>query len=49
MRKIFDYDTSKTVLILALDNDQRGNKATVDLMKLCNEHKVPYIVAHKDI
>ncbi|MDE5556793.1 MAG: toprim domain-containing protein [Ruminococcus sp.] len=49
IRKIFDHDTSKTVLILALDNDQRGNKATVDLMKLCDEHKVPYIVAQKDI
>ncbi|MDE5558465.1 MAG: toprim domain-containing protein [Ruminococcus sp.] len=49
IRKIFDYDTSKTVLILALDNDQRGNKATVDLMKLCDEHKVPYIVAQKDL
>ncbi|MCM1315817.1 MAG: toprim domain-containing protein [Alistipes senegalensis] len=49
IRKIFDHDTSNTVLILALDNDQRGNKATVDLMKLCDEHKVPYIVAQKDI
>ncbi|MDE6678681.1 MAG: toprim domain-containing protein [Ruminococcus sp.] len=49
IRKIFEHDTSKTVLILALDNDQRGNKATVDLMKLCDEHKVPYIVAQKDI
>ena len=49
IRKIFDHDTSKTVLILALDNDQRGNKATVDLMKLCDEHKVPYIVAQNDI
>ncbi|MDE5834777.1 MAG: toprim domain-containing protein, partial [Ruminococcus sp.] len=49
IRKIFDHDTSKTVLILALDNDQRGNKATVDLMKLCDEHKVPYIIAQNDI
>ena len=49
IRKIFDHDTSKTVLILALDNDQRGNKATVDLMKLCDKHKVPYIVAQNDI
>ena len=49
IRTIFNYDTSKTVLILALDNDQRGNKATVDLMKLCDEHRVPYIVAQKDI
>ena len=49
IRKIFDHDTTNTVLILALDNDQRGNKATVDLMKLCDEHKVPYIVAQNDI
>ncbi|MDE5862004.1 MAG: toprim domain-containing protein, partial [Ruminococcus sp.] len=49
IRKIFDHDTSKTVFILALDNDQRGNKATVDLMKLCDEHKVPYIIAQNDI
>lgn len=27
IRKIFEYDTSKTVLILALDNDQRGKEA----------------------
>ncbi|MDE5835079.1 MAG: hypothetical protein K2H26_06115, partial [Ruminococcus sp.] len=47
--KIFEHDTSKTVLILALDNDQRGNKANVNLMKLCDEHRVPYIVAQKDI
>ncbi|MDE6034826.1 MAG: toprim domain-containing protein [Ruminococcus sp.] len=47
--KIFEHDTSKTVLILALDNDQRGNKANVKLMKLCDEHRVPYIVAQKDI
>ncbi|MDE5765316.1 MAG: toprim domain-containing protein [Ruminococcus sp.] len=49
IRKIFDHDTLNTVLILALDNDQRGNKAAVDLMKLCDEHRVPYIVAQKDI
>lgn len=49
IRKIFGYDTSKTVLIIALDNDQRGHTATVDLMKLCDEHRVPYIVAKNDI
>ena len=49
IRKIFDHDNSKTVLILALNNDQRGNKATVDLMKLCDEHRVPYIIAQNDI
>lgn len=49
IRKIFEYDTSKTVLILALDNDQRGQTATVDLMKLCDEHKTAYIIAQNDI
>lgn len=47
--KIFDYDTSKTVLILALDNDQRGNTATVKLMKLCDEHETPYITANPEL
>ncbi|MDE6833804.1 MAG: toprim domain-containing protein [Ruminococcus sp.] len=49
IRKIFDHDTSKTVLILALDNDKTGNKATVELAKLCDEYGVPYITAEKDI
>ncbi|MDE6679703.1 MAG: toprim domain-containing protein [Ruminococcus sp.] len=49
IRKIFDFDTSKTVLILALDNDKAGNKATVELSKLCDEHRVPYIIADNDI
>ncbi len=47
--KIFDFDTSKTVLILALDNDDPGNKATVKLETLCKEHKTPYITAPKDL
>ncbi len=49
VEKIFKYDTSKTVLILALDNDKAGNKATVELEKLCKEHKTPYIVAPSDV
>ena len=49
IRKIFDYDTSKTILIIAMDNDNVGKKATVELSKLCDEHKVPYIIASKDI
>ncbi len=49
IRKIFEYDTSETVLILALDNDKAGNKATVELSKLCDDYSVPYITAEKDI
>ena len=49
IKKIFNYDTSKTVLIIALDNDKAGYKATVELEKLCKEHKTPYIIAPKDV
>ncbi|MDE7120923.1 MAG: toprim domain-containing protein [Oscillospiraceae bacterium] len=49
IRKIFDFDTSKTVLIIALDNDQSGKKAAVDLAKLCDARRVPYITASNDI
>lgn len=49
VKKIFDFNTSKTVLILALDNDKAGNKATVELEKLCKEHRTPYITAPKDV
>lgn len=49
IRKIFDFDTSKTVLILALDNDNAGCKAAVELEKLCKEHKTPYITAPEDV
>ena len=49
IRKIFDYDTSRTVLIIALDNDRRGQQATTDLAKLCDEHRTPYIIAKSDI
>ncbi|MDE5763910.1 MAG: toprim domain-containing protein, partial [Ruminococcus sp.] len=46
IKKIFNCDISKTVLILALDNDKAGSKATVELEKLCQENRTPYITAH---
>ncbi|MDE5582391.1 MAG: toprim domain-containing protein, partial [Ruminococcus sp.] len=49
IRKIFEFDTSKTVLIIALDNDVAGRKATAELEKLCNQNKTPYITAQNDI
>lgn len=49
IRKIFNYDTSKTVLIIALDNDKAGCKAAFELEKLCKDHKMPYITAPPDI
>lgn len=53
IKKIFEYDTSKTVLIIAMDNDPpehpTGQETTVKLAKLCDEYRVPYIVASKDI
>ncbi len=49
IRKVFDYDTSKTVLIIALDNDKTGNRATTTLANECDERNVPYIIASKDI
>ena len=53
IRKIFDYDTSKTVLIIAMDNDTpehpTGQETAVKLAKLCNEYKIPYITASENI
>ncbi len=49
IRKIFDYDTSKTVLVIALDNDKTGNRAATALANECDERNVPYIIASKDI
>lgn len=47
--KIFNYDTSKTVLIIAMDNDPvehpRGQETAVKLASLCDEQRLPYIVA----
>ena len=49
IKKIFDYDTSKTVIIIAMDNDNAGKKATAELEQLCKEHKTPYITAKNDM
>ena len=49
IRKIFNYDTSKTVLIIAMDNDKAGCKATTELEKLCKQNKLPYITAPQDV
>ncbi len=49
IRKIFDFDISNTVLIIALDNDKAGCKAAVELEKLCKEHKTPYVIAPEDV
>ena len=49
VNKIFSYNTSNTILIIAMDNDRAGIKATRQLEKLCLEHKLPYIVADDDI
>ena len=49
IRKIFDYDTSKTILIIALDNDKDGRRASVALANECDERSVPYIVAEGDV
>lgn len=49
IRKIFDYDTSKTVLIIAMDNDGAGKKATNELEKLCTTHRTAFITAPSDV
>lgn len=53
IKKIFEYDTSKTVLIIAMDNDPpehpTGQETAVKLAKLCDEYRVPYIIAQSDI
>ena len=49
IRKIFDHDTTRTVLILALDNDGAGLKATEELEKLCMTNKTAFITADADI
>ena len=45
IKKIFDYDIKNTVLIIAMDNDGAGQKATGELEKLCVEHEMPFITA----
>lgn len=49
IRKIFDYDTSKTVLIIAMDSDGAGKKATNELEKLCITHRTAFITAPSDV
>lgn len=49
IKKIFNYDLSKTVLIIAMDNDFAGKKATTELEKLCKINQIPYITAPQDI
>ena len=43
IKKIFNYNVSDTVLIIAMDNDNAGKKAKTQLINLCNENEVPYI------
>lgn len=43
IKKIFEYKTSETVLIIAMDNDEPGRKASGELEKLCMENKTPFI------
>lgn len=38
-----------TVLIIAMDNDQSGDKATTKLVELCRKHKQPYTLAYADM
>lgn len=49
IRKIFNHDISKTVLIIAMDNDGAGQKATNELEKLCMNHRTAFITAPPDI
>jgi predicted P-loop ATPase len=49
INKIFNYDTSKTTLILALDNDSAGQDATQKLAELCEKHRTAYVVASPDV
>ncbi|MDE5771666.1 MAG: DUF3987 domain-containing protein [Ruminococcus sp.] len=49
IKKIFNYDTSKTVLIIAMDNDGAGQKATAELEKLCITHRTAFITAPSDV
>ncbi|MDE6678020.1 MAG: toprim domain-containing protein [Ruminococcus sp.] len=49
VNKIFSYNPSNTVLIIAMDSDRAGIKATRQLENLCIQHKVPYITVPDDI
>ncbi len=47
--KIFNYNISKTVLIIAMDNDNAGRKAAKKLSALCEEHEIPFVMAQNDV
>ena len=49
IKKIFNYNISDTVLIIAMDNDNAGKKAEIQLLNLCIEHEIPYITAPDNI
>ena len=49
IKKIFDFDTSETILIIAMDNDGAGRKATTELEKLCITNKTAFITAPADV
>lgn len=49
IKKVFNYNTSKTILIIAMDGDFAGAKAARELEKLCVEHKTPYITAFQNV
>lgn len=49
IRKIFNYEVSNTVLIIAMDDDKAGNTAKNRLISLCIENEVPYITAPDDV
>lgn len=48
-QKVFDYDTSHVTLIIAMDNDKAGLKATRTLEQLCIEYRTPYITAPANV
>lgn len=49
IKKIFNQDTSRTILVIAMDGDFAGAKAARELEKLCIEHKTPFITAPQNV
>ena len=49
IKKIFGYKPMNAVLIIAMDSDRAGIKATRQLESLCIQNKVPYIAVPDDI
>lgn len=49
VNKIFGYKSLNAVLIIAMDSDRAGVKATRQLENLCIQNKVPYIAVPEDI